>query len=289
MEKKELSSVVDFLVSKTTTDDPLEVRLVYKDLYSKLGQYYPVYFDLIISTSISIERGLVVIYGENRGYYNYIDDVIQFNEASVFLHEAAHSAMQLCFNNTALPYPVDSINLKLEYKSAVNSVLYNIASKLGLQLESEDVVGSLNILKQESSLDLFSTIAMPSFTLEDFEDNYNQELGGELIASLHSKYVIDITYKNVRNLIIEQIKSKNLEFSKESIKTISILGRIIYLSSEEELYKELIATLPELYYEESADIEILFPMHDYWKDYIHPLVGADTLIYTLEDSELNIL
>lgn len=289
MEKKELSSVVDFLVSKTTTDDPLEVRSVYKDLYSKLAQYYPVYFDLIISTSISIERGLVVIYGENRGYYNYIDDVIQFNEASVFLHEAAHSAMQLCFNNTALPYPVDSINLKLEYKSAVNSVLYNIASKLGLQLESEDIVGSLNILKQESSLDLFSTIAMPSFTLEDFEDNYNQELGGELIASLHSKYVIDITYKNVRNLIIEQIKSKNFEFSKESIKTISILGRIIYLSSEEELYKELIATLPELYYEESADIEILFPMHDYWRDYIHPLVGADTLIYTLEDSELNIL
>ncbi len=43
--------------------------------------------------------------------------------------------MKLYFNNAALPYPDDNNKLKLEYKSSVNLVLYNITSKLGLQIE----------------------------------------------------------------------------------------------------------------------------------------------------------
>ncbi len=60
------SSIIDFLVSKTIADDPLESQLLYKDLYSKLDQYYPIYFDLMISISISVARGLMLIYVFNK-------------------------------------------------------------------------------------------------------------------------------------------------------------------------------------------------------------------------------
>lgn len=280
MQKIALFSVVDFLVSKTTTHDLPGVRLIYEDLYSILDQYYPVYFDLLISVSLSAERGMTLIYGVSNQYYNCVDNSIQFNDLPVFLHEAAHSLMQLYFNNSALPFPDGNDELKLEYKSSVNMVLHNIANKLGLYTKFENTSMSLRGLKQESFLDLLAIMAMPSFSPENFEDNYNKELGAELIGSIHSKYAIDMTYNNIISLIIKQIRSKSLDISEKSMKTISILGRIIYLSSEEELDKELIATLPELYFEGSADVDILLPMHNYWESHIHPLVDWNSLIYT---------
>lgn len=289
MINKVLYSVVDFLSNNTITNDLSGASLVYKDLYSKLDQYYPIYFDVLISVSVSVEHGMTLVYGANAQYYNYIENYIQFNDLPVFLHEGTHSLMQSYFNNTALPYPHDNKELKLEYKSSVNLVLHNIANKLGLYTEFENTSMSIRGLKQESSLDLFSIMAMPSFSPENFEANYNKELGAELIGSIHSKYAIDMTYNNIISLIIKQIRSKNLVFSEKSMKTISILGRIIYLSSEEELDKELIATLPELYCEESADIEIFLPIHNYWESYIHPLIVSDSLFIDRNIAVLDVL
>jgi hypothetical protein len=227
---------------------------------------------------------------EAAGVYKPEHNVVLFLETGErAAHEYTHAAMSLLWNNNANPYSLESEN---SYHAAVKGFLLNLNSKLGQDskdLLESDILEIYTHLKDYTILDLLAMSITPSLDIEKFF-SYKNVFSGEMqlntgeLKKWQNKYFKDSIVEEITNeqIIIKLTEELDkLGLSPMEAEVVSSVSNLFYSYNKDQLDGELVAKMVELYYEygeEPVVKEVFSSIHQYWVDYIHPIVEQDLII-----------